>query len=134
DTEGHLWIADTGSSQVLRFNINSGEHIGGLNRNQGIVRPIALACDSAHNLYVTDATTSDVTRYTYFGQRSHALGEIRKLHAPHQAAIDMQGRIYLAESGADRLHVFDMHGNSLVTMDTPMAKLGCFRAPAGVAL
>lgn len=134
DTEGHLWIADTGNSQVLRFNINSGQHIGGLNRNQGIVRPIALACDSAQNVYVTDGTTDDVTRYTYFGQRSHALGEIRRLASPHQVAIDPQGRIYLAESGANRLHVFDMNGNSLVTMDTPMAKLGSFRAPSGVAL
>ncbi len=134
DSEGHLWIADTGSAQVLRFNINSGQHIGGLTRNQGIVRPIALACDSAHNIYVTDSTTNDVSRYTYFGQRSHALGEIRKLNAPHQVAIDTGGRIYLAESGANRLHVFDMNGNSLVTMDTPMGKLGGFRAPAGVAL
>ncbi len=134
DTEGHLWVADTGNAQVLRFNINSGEHIGGLTRNQGIMRPISLTCDAAHNVYVTDATTNDVTRYTYFGQRGHALGEIRRLSAPHQVAVDGEGRIYLAESGANRLHVFDMHGNSLATMETPMTKLGSFRAPAGVAL
>ena len=35
DGEGHLWIADTGNAQVLRFNINSGQHIGGLNRSAG---------------------------------------------------------------------------------------------------
>jgi len=134
DTEGHLWVADSGSSRVLRFNINSGQHIGGFTKSQGIVRPIALVCDISHNIYVTDATTNDVTRYTYFGQRGHALGEIRRLNAPHQVAVDNQGRIYLAESGANRLHVFDMHGNSLITMETPMTKLGSFRAPAGVAL
>ena len=134
DTEGHLWIADTGNARVLRYNINSGQHIGGLSQSQGILRPIGLVCDISHNIYITDASTNDVTRYTYFGQRGHALGEIRRLNAPHQVAVDTEGRIYLAESGANRLHIFDMHGNSLVTMDTPMAKLGSFRAPAGVAL
>lgn len=134
DPEGHLWVADTGNARVVRINVNNGQCIGGMDRSVGIVRPIAVTCDLLGNLYVTDGVTNDVTRYTNFGLKAHALGEIRKLHAPQQVAVDGQGRIYLAESGANRLHVFDNIGNSLITLETPMNKLGPFRAPAGVVL
>lgn len=135
DTEGRLWVADTMNGRVLRFDINSGQHIGGFDATMGVVRPIALACDMVKNVYITDGSTNDVTRYTYFGQRGgHALGEFRRLNSPHQVAIDAEGRLYITESGANRLHVFDQNGNSLTMMDTPMTKLGSFRAPSGVAL
>lgn len=134
DPEGHLWVADSGNSRVLRYDIRTGNVIGGLDRTMGLVRPIAVATDVARNVYVTDGQTSDVTRYTNFGIRAHALGEIRKLSAPTQVAIDSTGRIYLAESGANRVHVFDGAGNSLATLDTPSTKLGSFRAPSGIAL
>lgn len=134
DMEGMLWIADTGNSRVLRLDPRSGQIIGGMDRSVGIVQPISLACDMAHNIYVTDAATNDVTRYTYFGVRVHALGEIRRLSAPRQVAVDTQGRIYLAESGANRLHVFDAQGNSLIVFDTPSTQLGPMQSPSGVAL
>jgi tripartite motif-containing protein 71 len=134
DAEGHLWVADTGNARVVRINVQNGQCIGGMDRSVGIVRPINVATDAAGNIYVTDGVTNDVTRYTNFGLKAHALGEIRKLHAPQQVAVDAQGRIYLAEAGANRLHVFDGYGNSLITMETPMNKLGPFRSPAGVAL
>lgn len=134
DTEGHLWVADTGAGRVVRLDIRSGKVIGGMDRTVGVLRPVAIACDAAHNLYITDGQTSDVTRYTYFGIRAHALGEIRRLAQPQQAAVDAQGRIYLAETGANRLHVFDANGNSLLAIDIPASKLGAFRGPSGVAL
>lgn len=134
DTEGYLWVADTGNGRVARIDIRTGQCVGGLDRTVGIARPIAVATDVAKNLYITDGLTSDVTRYTNFGIRAHALGEIRKLAGPQQVAVDAQGRIYLAETGANRLHVFDAVGNSIVTMEVPMTKLGPFRSPSGVAL
>lgn len=134
DAEGMLWIADTGNSRVLRLNPRANQYIGCLDRGIGVVRPISLACDIAHNIYVTDGSTNDVTRYTYFGVRGHALGEIRRLAAPQQVAIDSLGRMYLAESGANRLHVFDAQGNSIYVFDTPATRYGSLRSPSGVAL
>lgn len=134
DAEGMLWIADTGNGRVLRLNTRTGQFIGGLDSAAGVVQPISIACDRAHNIYVTDAATNDVCRYTYFGVRAHALGEIRRLASPQQAAIDGDGRIYLAEAAANRLHVFAPNGDSLVTFDTPSTKLGPFKEPMGVAL
>ncbi|HZO87192.1 MAG TPA: NHL repeat-containing protein [Chthonomonadaceae bacterium] len=134
DAEGMLWIADTGQSRLLRFNPRNNQFIGGMDQAVGIVRPLSVACDHAHNIYVTDGATSDVTRYTYFGVRAQALGEIRRLADPRGVAVDSQGRIYLAEAGANRLHVFDAQGGSLLTYDSPNPRLGPFRAPSSVAL
>lgn len=134
DLEGMLWIADTGNRRLLRLNVRTGQFIGGMDASVGISRPIALACDQAHNIYVTDAVTADVTRYTYFGTRVHALGEIRKLSEPRGLAVDAQGRIYLAEAGAHRLHVFDAQGQSLIMFDTPSTKLGPLRSPTSAAI
>lgn len=134
DAEGMLWIADTGNARLLRLNVRSGQFIGSLDQTVGIVRPICVSCDTARNIYVTDGKTDDVTRYTYFGTRGQALGEIRRLATPRGTAVDAQGRIYLAEAGENRLHVFDAQGQSLLTFDTPSTKLGPFRAPSSIAL
>src|SRR5262249_21728462 len=64
DVDKMLWIADTGNGRVLRVDTRTGQIIGGLGATVGIVRPVQIACDHAQNVYITDATTQDVTRYT----------------------------------------------------------------------
>lgn len=134
DGMGRLWIADTGNARVICWDGRNRQYCGALERNAGISRPIALACDRAHTLYVTEGGSEDVLFYRNYAQRSGSLGENRRLHVPQQVAVDGHGRIYLAESGANRLHVFGPEGDSLVTFDTLSTRLGVLRAPAGVAL
>ncbi|MDE2126659.1 MAG: NHL repeat-containing protein [Armatimonadetes bacterium] len=134
DVDGMLWVADTGQRRVLRINPKTQEVVGGIDAAAGIAQPVGLSCDGSRNLYVTDGATNDVTRYSYFGLRGHALGEIRRLYEPRQTAIDGAGRIYLAESGANRLHVFGPEGDSFAVFDTPSTKLGPLNSPCGVAL
>ena len=134
DAEGMLWIADTGASKVLRIDTRTGQCLGGLDRTHGIHRPISVACDKAHRLYVTDGTTNDVIRFNYGGVKEMAFADNRRLNSPAQTAMDAQGRCYLAEAGANRLHVLDLNGNSLITFDRPSTRLGPLTGPSGVAL
>ncbi len=134
DSEGALWIADALAERVVRVDESTGILMGGLDRSMGIVRPIAVACDHLKNVYVTDGTTKDVTRYTFFGQRLRALGELRRLHAPQQVAIDRLGRVYVTEQDAGRLHVFSSEGQSLAAVELPSKKLGPLNQPSGVAI
>lgn len=134
DSEGALWIADSIGERVVRVDATTGIVMGGLDRTMGIVRPISIACDKLKNIYVTDGSTNDVTRYTFFGQRLRALGELRKLHGPRQTAVDSLGRIYVTEQGAGRLHVFSSDGQSLAIVETPTSKLGPLNQPSGVAI
>ena len=134
DAEGMLWVADTGASKVLRIDTRTGTCLGTLDRQHGLHRPVSVACDKAHRLYVTEGTVNDVIRFNYGGGKEMAFADNRRLNAPAQTALDAQGRCYMAESGANRLHVLDLEGNSLITFDRPSTRLGPLNGPSGVAL
>jgi DNA-binding beta-propeller fold protein YncE len=134
DVAGRLWIADTGNGRVLCWDGRHKQYLTPLDYRHGIARPISLACDPAHNLYVTEGSAEDVVYYSNYGRRSGSLGANRRLHGPQQSAIDSFGRVYLAEAGKDRLHVFTPDGSSLITFETLSTRMGSLKAPAGVAL
>jgi DNA-binding beta-propeller fold protein YncE len=129
DAAGRLWVADSGNGRVMCFDIRSGQFLGGYDRSSGLVRPTWVICNAIGQVFVTDSGTQEIVCFTN-GKRTHQ----RRLNEPAQIALDSQGRLYVAESGYNRLHVFDAQGNSLITFDTPSARIGAFRQPAGVAI
>ncbi len=134
DTAGRLWIADTGNGRILCVDVHSGKYLGTLDGQSGVQRPISLACDARHQLYVTENAAEDVVFYRNYTQRYTSLGAYRRLHLPQQVAVDNLGRIYLAEAGSNRLHVFSQEGESLAIFEQPSTRLGPLRSPSGVAL
>ena len=129
DPSGRLWVADTGNGRVMCFDIQSGQFLGGYDRSAGLSRPTSVVCTVAGQVFVTDSGTQEIICFSG-GKRT---GQ-RRLNAPAQIAFDAQGRLYVTETGYNRLHVFDAQGNSLITFDTPSARIGAFREPAGVAI
>ena len=134
DIAGRLWIADTGNSRVLCWDSRNKTYLKPLDGTAGIGRPVSVTCDASHTLYVTEGGVEDVVYYRNYCQRSGSLGDNRRLHAPQQVAVDSHQRIYLAESGSNRLHVFTPEGDSLVTFDTLSTRMGSLKGPSGVAL
>ncbi len=133
DPSGMLWIANTGAGRLERVNTKTGERLPGLDATAGLVRPLSVAC-GAERLTVTDAGTGSVLCFGYDGTPRGGLGEGRRLSQPAHAAFDAEGRCYLAEPGANRLHVFDSEQNSYYLFDNPGSKLGPLSGPAGVAI
>lgn len=129
DASGRLWVADSGNARVMCFDIRSGQFLGGYDRSSGLVRPTWVISNPVGQVFVTDSGTQEIVCFT--GANRTAL---RRLNAPSQIALDAQGRLYVAETGYNRLHVFDAQGNSLITFDTPSARIGTFRQPVGVAI
>ena len=134
DSEGLLWIADTGNGRVLRADVKAGKFVSSLDRQPGMNKPSEIACGPAGSLFVTDSAASDVVCFSKSGARTHALSQIRRLAGPRQCAIDSEGRIYLTESDANRLHVFDSTGSSLFIFQLEGGKLGALKGPSGVAI
>jgi len=134
DAEGMLWIADMGNGRLLRYNTVTSQFIGVLDRKVGIGCPVSVACDKWNTLFVTDRASSDVVRYSVDGKKLGRLGENRRLSQPSEVVLDAEGRIYLVETGANRLHVFSPEGESLLVYDMPNGRLGAFKSPTGVAL
>ena len=129
DSSGRLWVADSGNGRVMCFDVRSGQFLGGYDRSSGLVRPTWVICNPMGLVFVTDSGTQEIVCFTN-GKRTAQ----RRLNEPAQIALDALGRLYVAESGYNRLHVFDAQGNSLITFDTPSARIGSFRQPAGVAI
>jgi tripartite motif-containing protein 71 len=134
DAEGMLWIADTGNSRVLRYNPAARQFVTVMERQNGIRRPVSLACDRQNTLYIGDTAAEDVRRLTYDGKCLSRLGENRRLKQPAHLAVDSGGRIFLVETGANRLQVFNSEGESLLVYDTPNGRLEPLKSPTGVAL
>jgi DNA-binding beta-propeller fold protein YncE len=134
DPEGMLWIADTGNGRLLRVDVASGRPSAYRERPEGVVQPIFVVCDAGGGVFVTDYERNDVTRYTLEGVPTLSLTDSRTLEAPRQVAVDKQGRIYVAESGANRLHVFDHEGSSLCFFDGATERRGGLWEPSGVAV
>ncbi len=129
DPAGRLWIADTGNSRVICFDLASGQFLGGYDKTAGLIRPISVACSPSGKVYVTDSASQEVICFLGADRVSQ-----RKLQSPQQLALDAEGRLYVAESGANRLHVFDAQGDSLITFDTPSSRFGAFKQPSGVTI
>jgi tripartite motif-containing protein 71 len=134
DNAGRLWIADTGNGRVLCWDSKKSAYLPPLDGTLGVRRPISLACDARHTLYVTEGGAEDVVYYRDYCRIDGSLGANRRLHEPQQVAVDGSGRIYVAEAGSNRLHVFTADGESMVTFDTLSTRMGSLKSPAGVAL
>jgi sugar lactone lactonase YvrE len=134
DCFGRLWIADTANGRILCWDSRNNMYLPPLDGSFGVKRPISLACDAAHTLYVTEGSAEDVVYYRDYSKIDGSLGANRRLYEPQQVAIDGQGRIYVAEAGANRLHVFTRDGESLVTFDKLSTRMGSLKSPSGVAL
>jgi DNA-binding beta-propeller fold protein YncE len=134
DVAGRLWIADTANGRILCWDSKNNAYLPPLDGTFGVKRPISLACDARHTLYVTEGTAEDIVYYRDYSRMDGSLGANRRLHEPQQVAIDLHGRIYVAESGSNRLHVFTSDGDSFVTFDQLSTRMGSLKSPSGVAL
>jgi sugar lactone lactonase YvrE len=133
DSDGMLWIADTGNGRLLRLDTTSGDFIGTIDSASGVQRPIAIACDSSGSIFVVEGAQEDVVRYSTQGVRLSAVSEFRRLSAPRAVAVDRQGRIYVAEAGLNRLHVLEPHGASIMTFEGQAGSIP-LKSPGGVAI
>ncbi len=134
DPEGRLWVADTGNNRVVCVNVQNGQFLGGLDSKGGFTRPIAVACDRFHQVYVTDLMSQNVICYDKNGKRRFGLADNRRLVRPTCCAVDSEGRLYVVEQEANRLHVFTPDGDSLETFEKLSTRMGELRNPTAVAI
>jgi len=122
-----LFGVNSGSSQIV-YNVklieprifgSPGEDTGQFNHPHGI------CCDKYGTVYVADTDNDRVVRLKYENTRLKWVTELPStdlrlsneaaiLDAPRDAAIDTRGRVYVADSGNNRVVVFDSLG-ALVT-------------------
>lgn len=136
----HVWITDTGTSQVFEFAPD-----GTLLRTLGergvpgadathFDRPTDVAPMADGSFYVADGYgNSRVARFAadgkllfQWGSRGTGTGQF---NIPHALAVDGSGRVYVADRVNDRVQVFDGMGHFLTEWKSPV-----IGRPFGLAL
>lgn len=137
DTDGTRYVADTGRHQVVVFD-PQGKPTGALGAKDEM-----QPCDvllQGDRLYVADLKGHCVrifdkgTRKQVGQVPADAKDEAAKLFNPTNLAMDSQGRLYVADTGAFQVKVYDPAGKFLRNVGTQGIGLGEFALPKGIAL
>jgi len=137
-TAGAVYVADEGNRRVEMFD-HSGRllaQIGGFGRGAGrFSDPFDVAVGRGGDVFVVDDNNNRIVRLSgglrwisaWRGEGGATLGYIRA------DAADAAGRVYVADTGRDRIEVFDPGGHELRRWGTPGDGSGQLVSPQAVA-
>jgi DNA-binding beta-propeller fold protein YncE len=144
--DGSLWVTDRENDAVRHLD-RAGSFLGtlGLGSRYPLAHPEGVAVGPDGDVYVVDSGHGRVVHLTpagavvgSFGARgargargTQARG---RLSRPSAVAVAPDGDVYVADSGHDRVEVFDSRGRLLGAWGGPGAAPGRFEEPAGVAV
>jgi DNA-binding beta-propeller fold protein YncE/4-amino-4-deoxy-L-arabinose transferase-like glycosyltransferase len=135
DTEGRLYVADTGNHRVQIFD-GEGQLLqvwsGG---NEAFVEPLAIAVDNHGDVLVLDSHTNWIQR---FDAQGHYLGRFGGplagfFHA-RELAVDGQDNVYVADTGFSRIIKYSPDGIQLEVLGTQGSGEGQLMEPVGLAI
>lgn len=109
---GVVYVADPGSKVVHRFDPVAGRHdaIGAAEGDTALLSPVGLARGAAGEVYVTDSAAGRVLVIRP-GAAAAAPTPLPLLQRPTGVAFDAAtGRLYVVETGAHRVSVFERDG------------------------
>ena len=103
-----------------------------------LVRPYSIAADSRGRLIITDPGVQGIhifdyaqRKYKFLEHNGKASGNMR---APQCVAVDAQDNIYVTDSEAGLVFVFDSNGKLLRTIGKIKGGEGYFKRPTGIAV
>jgi hypothetical protein len=137
DANENIYVADTGNARIVRINV-------GTNGNSSQVQlpiytlttPVALALDTAGNLYIADKSGTGAV-YEWYTQQSTSGGLLTlnfgtTTFVPTGVAVDAAGDVYVSDATNLQIAVYPMTSGSLsINYNQEIAGLV---APVGVAV
>jgi hypothetical protein len=117
DSEGNIWIADTGNNRVEKFN-SEGEFLSQFGKegagNGEFKSPKGIAIGPSDSIWVVDSGNDRVEKFNAKGEYLLKFGEQGtgkgQFESPSGIASDFQGRIWVVDSGNDRVEKFNKQG------------------------
>jgi len=134
DGEGRIFVTDVSRHAVFVFDINKGELNEWVSATQleSFVTPVGIGIDG-DNIYVADADLHYVAKLDKEGNPIAKFGE-DSLKRPTGLAIDRQsGKIYVADTHAHDIKVFNTNGDLLNVIGRRGTDIGEFNSPTHLA-
>jgi DNA-binding beta-propeller fold protein YncE len=142
DEQENVYVTDTGSRSVKVYD-RSGRFLRSIGKDL-LVRATGLAIDkNSRRLYVVDTGQNDeqAHKIKVFDLEGNLLSEIGRrgngdgeFNFPTFAAVDSQGRLYVADTANFRVQVFGADGKFLSKLGRAGDRIGDFGRPKAVAL
>jgi sugar lactone lactonase YvrE len=137
DTDGTRYVTDTTRGQVLIYSGND-DYLGAIGKKDES-KPVGIAI-AGGRLYVTDLKNHCV--HVYDKAKRELLFSIPRdpadakaqLLSPTNLAIDRSGRLYVSDTGAFLIQVYDPEGKHLRTIGEQGLSPGNFALPKGIAV
>ncbi|MBI5562215.1 MAG: 6-bladed beta-propeller [Deltaproteobacteria bacterium] len=128
DSADRLIVADTGLKRVHVFDIKEKDYTYIESYGDELLAsPIAAAVDGSDNIYITDSVLGKVLVFTPSGKPRT---EFKAGARPTGIAIDKTaGRVYVSDTAAHSVGVYDLNGGLVKTMGHFGAGLGEFNHP-----
>jgi DNA-binding beta-propeller fold protein YncE len=134
DANGRIWVADFGNAAVRLFDANGGLLGGWGGPGDGTYAmkdPCGIAI-KGDDVYVADTWRTGVERFSAKGDFKGKANA--GLYAPHGVAVAGDGRVFIADSGNNRLVVCDADLGNPQSIGKSGAGAEEFSAPTGVAI
>jgi sugar lactone lactonase YvrE len=131
DSEGNLYIADTGNDRVVEIT-TTGEQktvVSGVVAGAPLKGPTAVAVGPKFAIYIADPNNNRVVKVTPNGEAS-LIG--KRLSEPSGVAVDPSGNVYIADTGHDRI-VEVSHGVQTTVVTSNNLSVNLSR-PAGISV
>jgi DNA-binding beta-propeller fold protein YncE len=139
DGDGNCYVADTGREQVVMFDKNGG-YLGAIGKG-GEMKPRDVAVNK-DRIFVADLMKHNVHVFEKSSRKplfdiphsEDQTNRTRRLFTPTNLALDSKGNVYVCDSGAFHVQVYDPTGTYLRTVGEMGDSLGQFARPKGIAI
>ncbi len=140
DPAGNLYVADTNSSRIQKFD-STGTYLaqwGSSGSGNGqFSYPYGIATDSASSLYVADFDNHRIQKFDSTGTYLTKWGSFGsgngQFNNPRGIATDSTGNVYVVDTYNRRIQKFDSTGTFLTKWGSNGAGNGQFNNPRGIA-
>lgn len=137
DTNGDMYVADSGRGQIVIFNKN-GDYLGAIGEKSEFKPTGVLIKDN--KIYICDLKTRSVKIYG-LEDRGFLVSipeedakEKAKLFSPTNIAMDEEENLYVSDTGAFRIQKYSSNGDFLMSIGSQGDSPGQFARQKGIAV
>lgn len=136
DSQGRVFVADTGIAGLVVFDLNNRKMVyWGTSGPGTLKKPTGVTTDQAGNVYVSDVIDQRVVKYDSTGQYLAAFGGSEILASPVGLAFNEQSQqLYVVDSKKHQIIVFNTDGKVAFTIGERGSDTGQFNFPTNIAL